>query len=415
MSERLALHGGPPALAGAKLPQWPPRYASTERELVELYRNGYWSFNGPREQAFCGKFAAYHGARNCVFMMNGTVTLEAALYALGIGPGDEVLVPAVTWVATAAAVLYNGGVPVFVDVDPGTICLDTCAAEAAITSRTRAVIPVHLYGSMVDMDALMALADRHGLVVVEDCAHGAGAFWGDRGVGTLGHIGSFSFQESKTLACGEGGAILTDDDALASQLYRYKHIGYPPGPRPHLAPGERFSATGFVCHNYRATEFQSAILLGQMRTLRRNTVRRGEGAGYLRRELTKVPGVSVQAPGRRANPQSYYTLPMVLDLEAFAGLDAHAVMTALAAEGLTVKPPYGTVYRHPLWNVSSSEYVLHASGRDSLGECCAVAEDLMPRTLCLPHPWLVQPRSVLARVVDAVAKVQRLAGTVRVQ
>ena len=413
MSERLALHGGSPALGGAKPTRWPPRYASTERDLVELYRHDYWSFNGPRERAFCSRFAAYHGARNCVFMMNGTVTLEAALYALGVGPGDEVLVPAVTWIATAAAVLYNGAVPVFVDVDPGTICLDTVSAGAAITPRTKAVIPVHLYGSMVDMDATMTLAERHGLVVVEDCAHGAGSFWGDRGVGTLGHVGSFSFQESKTLACGEGGAVLTDDDELASQLYRYKHIGYPPGPRPQLAPGERFSPTGFVCRNYRATEFQSAILLGQMRTLRRNTARRGEGASFLLRELAEIPGVSVQEPGRRANPQGYYTLPLILDYDAFAGLDARAVMEALAAEGLTVKPPYGTVYRHPLWNVCSSGYRLQATGRDALGECCAVAEDLMPRTICLPHPWLIQPRSVLTRIVDAVAKVQKLAGEVR--
>lgn len=407
MSDSLAILGGKPLLKGIKPVRWPPRYAATERELVRLYRDNYWSFNGPFEKKFCARFAAFQGAEHCVFMMNGTVTIEAALYTLGIGPGDEVIVPAVTWIATAAAVAYVGARPVFVDVDPDTLCMDPAQVDAAITPKTRAVIPVHLYGSMVDMDRLMTIADRHGLAVVEDCAHAHGAFWGGYGAGTLGRIGSFSFQESKPLASGEGGAVITDDAELASRLYRYKHIGYPPGPRPHLAPGERYSPPGFVCRNYRATEFQAAILLGQMRTLRRNTRRRTEAVARLREGLEGVPGVRVQRPGRRADPQAYYMLVVTFDPAEFAEIPKAAILKALAAEGLTAKPLYGSVYRHPLWNLDPGAWRMASTGADEFGECCIIAEDVVARSIGIPHPWLLQSAAVLDATVSVFQKLHR--------
>ncbi len=407
MAEKLAILGGSPALGNVRSIQWPPRYRSTERELLQIYRRQYWSFNGPREKTFCAKFAAFQGAKHCVFMMNGTVTLEAALYTLGVGPGDEVIVPAITWIATAAAVVYVGARPVFVDVEPETLCLDPVRVDAAITPRTRAIIPVHLYGAMADMDALQAIAARHDLVIIEDCAHAHGGAWAGKGAGTLGRIGSFSFQESKPLACGEGGAVITDDDELASRLYRYKHIGYPPGPRPRLEPGQRYSPPGFVCRNYRATEFQAAILLGQMRTLRRNTARRAVAAERLRAGIDEIPGIRVQRPGRRADPQAYYMLVVTFQSAEFAGVSQAAIIRALTAEGLRAKPLYGTVYRHPLWNVAPENWGVASTGADQLGECCAVAEDVSARSIGIAHQWLLQPPGVLDTTVDVFRKLHR--------
>ncbi len=413
MTDRPAILGGKPLLDRVKPRRWPPRYAATERTLVRLYREEYWSFNGPFERKFCEKFAEFQGAEHCVFMMNGTVTLEAALYACGIGPGDEVLTPAVTWVATAAAVLYVGATPVFVDVDPRTLCLDPEQAEAAITPRTRAVIPVHLYGSMADMDAVLALAARHELVVIEDASHAHGGRWAGRGTGTLGRLGSFSFQESKPLAAGEGGAVLTNDPELAQALYRYKHIGYPPGPRPQLAPGERYSPPGFLCRNYRATEFQAAILLGQLRTLGRLTRKRSAGADFLHRALAEIPGIRTQAPGRRAAPQSYYMFVITFDGEEFEGIPRDVFLRALAAEGLRAKGLYGSVPRHPLWNVEPKDFRVQATGADQFGPCCARAVETCARSVAIPHVWLLENESVLERIAAAVKRIRDHAGELR--
>ncbi len=410
MINTLAISGGDALLKECKPLQWPPRYASTETDLIELYRHGFWSFNGPREQAFAKGFGAYHRARHCTVMMNGTVTLEAALAALGVGPGHEVIVPAVTWVATAASAAYLGALPVFVDVDPETLCMDPDQVEAAITPRTRAIVPVHLYGSMADMDRIMDIARRHSLAVVEDCAHAAGGFWGDAGIGTLGDAGSFSFQESKTMSAGEGGALLTARDELADLFYKYKHIGYPAGERPVLTPGQSYAPEGFLCHNYRSTEFQAVILQKQLEMLGQMTQARAQAADFLRRELSAIPGVRIQKVGRRANPQSYYMFVLMIHPEAFAGASGSAVLSALAAEGLPMKPNYGTVYRHPLWNLRPDQYRIHATGRDALGPCCLAAEQAVQISLPLQHHWLLQPRAVLERTVEAVAKVQRLAG-----
>jgi len=402
-----AVLGGDPLLKNVRVPKWPPRYPSTERELRHIYMNEYWSFNGPYEREFCKRFAAYHGAGHCVFMANGTVTLEAALYSLGIGPGDEVLVPAVTWIATAAAAIYVGATPVFVDVQPDTLCMDPEQVEAAVTPQTAAVIPVHLYGSMADLDAIGAVCSKHGLALIEDASHAHGGVWNGKGAGTIGVMGSFSFQESKTLASGEGGAVLTDDPDLASKLYRYKHIGYPPGPRPALKPGERYSPEGFICRNYRATEFQAAILLGQLRTLRRLTNNRARNAAFLREGLETIPGVRCQKPGRLADPQSYYMFVVVFDREVFGSLSIDALQKALAAEGLPCKPVYGSVYRHPLWNVQQKDYQIFSTGKDRFGPCCRVAEEVCSRALALHHSWLLQPQSVLERIVEAVRRIYR--------
>lgn len=400
IADKLAVLGGPPIFkksVGGFF--WPPTNKTTERALVELYRSRNWSWNGPWEQKFARDFAKLHTAKHTLLMANGTVTLEAALHALGVGPGDEVIAPALTWLATAMAVIYVGAKPVFVDIEPDTLCLDPAAAAAAITARTKAIIPVHLYGGMADMDRVLALARKRGLKVIEDCAHAQGGMWNGKGLGSLGDIGSFSFQQSKTVSCGEGGCVTTNDERLAERLFRFKHIGYDLNARQGKAAAG--PPAGLTCHNYRGTEFQAAVLHGQLAGLPALTERRNRHADFLTRELEKIPGVKIQARGRRATPgrQSYYGFMTMLDLQQWGAASNGQVLRALRAEGVPVNGTYGPVYRHSLWNAPASAYRIH-SGK--------VSEDHgTVRAVGFLHFYLDQPQSVLEKFVAAFAKVQR--------
>ncbi len=400
-----AFLGGTPICADLPSTRWPPLDDATERRLVEVYRSGGWSFNGPVEQEFCQQFAAAHGAQHAVFMVNGTVTLEAILHTLGVGPGDEVIVPALTWPASAMAALYVGATPVFVDIDPGTLGLDHQLVEQAITPRTKAIMPVHLYGGMPDMDALLALGQRRGIAIVEDCAHAHGGAWNGRGLGSLGVAGSFSFQQSKTMAAGEGGIVLTNDEALAERLYRYKHIGYAAGSKQGQA--QVGPPAGLICHNYRATDFQAAILCEQLKRLPQRAAQRDVNAQWLTAQLQQIPGLRAQQRGRCASPQSYYCYMFTYDPTAWAGATAAQLRLGLKQEGVPATLTYGSVYRHVLWNVPATAFRIHGDYRDARGSACRVSEEIgTQRTLGFPHQVLDFQRGDLQKIVDAVARLQ---------
>ena len=243
----LAALGGPKAVT-LQRPAWPVTGEKEARWMDQVVRSGKWSWLGPHERAFSEEFAAFIGARHAVCMSNGTVTLQCALQAVGVVPGDEVIVPGMTWCATAQAAMDVGATVVLVDVDPETLTIDPAAIEKAITPRTRAVIPVHLYGCMCDMDAVMAIAQKRGLKVVEDVAHQHGSRWRDKGAGAIGDAGSFSFQQSKVLTCGEGGAVTTNDLGTFRTVFALKQVGWVPAdpaksPYDNLIPGERTVTT----------------------------------------------------------------------------------------------------------------------------------------------------------------------------
>jgi dTDP-4-amino-4,6-dideoxygalactose transaminase len=228
MSE-LAILGGPKTRPQPypAWPVWDQRDIDAVTEVIKSGRWGGYPYPGPKTAALAAKFSALQGGGYAVPMANGTVTMEVALRAAGIGWGDEVIVPAYTFQATAAAPMAAGAVPVIVDVDPNNYCLDPKAAAKAVTSKTRAIIPVHLGSNMADMDAIMALADKCNLIVVEDCAHAHGAKWNGHGAGTIGHFGSFSMQSSKTLTSGEGGILLCRTEELARKVIAVIDCGRP--------------------------------------------------------------------------------------------------------------------------------------------------------------------------------------------
>lgn len=396
-TEKLALHGGTPLATQLPRPEWPPVNEATARRLAEVYMSRAWSFNGAEEQAFSQDYAAYHGAKHGIFMANGTVTLECALGVHGIGPGDEVIVPALTWIATAMAPVYLGATPVFVDIEPTTLCLDPAKVEAAITPRTKAIIPVHLYGGTADLEAVLALASKHNLVVIEDCAHGQGGAWNGRGLGSWGAVGSFSFQQSKTVAGGEGGICLTNDDNLADRLYRMKHIGYEGGVVQGAAKGG--PPPGLTCHNFRGTEFQAVILRDQLRSLREHISTYNTNAARLEERLADVPGVRVQARGRLADPQSYYCFVVIFDGEPLADVPRERLLEAFAAEGLPMGGTYGSVYNHLLFNLTPDQYRMAEGG-------CPVADGLgSQRALVLMHQWLGSDGVTIDAIGETIAKV----------
>ncbi|OHB53039.1 MAG: hypothetical protein A2Y07_06470 [Planctomycetes bacterium GWF2_50_10] len=396
---KLASNGGEPVISSqmrAKVPQWPIANERTAEALKFLYMSGKWSFNGIYEQQFASGFAKHHSCEYGIMMANGTVTLECALKALGVGPGDEVIVPALTWVATAMAAVYVGATPVFVDIEPDTLCLDPVNLSKAITKRTAAIIPVHLYGSMADMEAIMDIANCHGIPVIEDCAHAHGGFWDGKGLGSIGTVGSSSFQQSKNMASGEGGICVTNNKDMAEKLFRLKHIGY------DMDSSQGKAASGppaeLLCCNYRATEFQALILLNALSDLRAQTELRDSNAKYLGRLLEDVEGVQLQSKGRKATLQSYYNLVFLVDPARFNCESALNLMDTLRAEGLAVDQTYGPVYSHMLWNVSPSKY------RIAGGECPVCEKVCAKNALTLFHPWLLTDHEIMNAIAQTFRK-----------
>jgi L-glutamine:2-deoxy-scyllo-inosose/3-amino-2,3-dideoxy-scyllo-inosose aminotransferase len=388
-----------------RVPSWPPVSEATAQRLADVYRSGKWSFNGEIEQAFAAAFAAHHDAAYGVFMANGTVTLECALAAYGIGPGDEVIVPALTWLATAMAAVYLGATPVFVDIEPPTLCLDPAKTEAAITPRTRAIIPVHLYGSNPDLDAIMAIAARHDLIVIEDCAHAHGGRWNGKGLGSIGHVGSFSFQQSKGLASGEGGICITNSAEIADRLFRLKHIGYGPGVSQGHAKDT--PPPGLICRNYRGLEFQAVILRDQLQGLSQRIATYNASATKLEHLLADVPGLRVQTRGRLAGPQSYYAYAVIFDRPPLADVPLDLIVQAAGKEGLELWSTYGSVWKHALWNLPESAYRIAGDG-------CPVSDSIgTGHCALIPHWWLDTDDETLGQIVEVFARLSANADALR--
>jgi dTDP-4-amino-4,6-dideoxygalactose transaminase len=344
----LAINGGTPVRA-TPYPSWPQ---TDDEEYVaavaEVVRSGEWGgFPEPGIHAggFETAFAAYQGARHGILMMNGTVTMEVACKALGIGWGDEVIVPALTFAATAYAPMAAGALPVIVDVTPDTWCLDPALVEAAITQRTRAIMPVHLGHQMADMDRIMEIARRHDLAVIEDCAHAHGQQWQGRGAGCIGDFGSFSHQSSKILTSGEGGTLLTNDDALARRAHSVIDCG--------RAKDDDEKEYTFGA-NYRLSELNAAILEVAMRRFPDQVAERAVTGKAFEAMAAEIPGVRVMPHDERITRWSFYNYILAIEPEAFAGRTNGVVCAAMEAEGIPAEVQYPPMSRYELFQPALS-------------------------------------------------------------
>jgi dTDP-4-amino-4,6-dideoxygalactose transaminase len=416
---QLAVAGGTPVrdTTVRPWPEWPVGTHEDVAAVAEVILSGRWTrWTGDRVEALEQALRAYTGARRAVAVANGTAALEIALKAVGVRPGDEVIVPAYSFVASATAVLQVGAVPVFADVQLETHNLDADSAESLVTERTRAILPVHMAGLPCDMDRIMDIARRHHLRVVEDAAQAIGGRWKDRRVGTIGDAGCYSFQASKNVSCGEGGAVVTNDDVVADKAFSRMHIG--------RKPGGEFYTHYVLGWNYRLTELQAALLLSQLERYPGLQARRRANAALLRAELGKIPGVVPVREDPFVTEHGLHGYSARFLSEQFApgaGLTRAAFIRALGAEGI----PCGAGYDHPLYRNPLFREA-HQAMRDDCPFACAhpaaLAADyskvFLPNVerLCteealrFPQPLLLGTPEDMQDVVTAVAKVQANAG-----
>src|SRR5262245_1303529 len=340
VSEQLAIGGGTPVRT-APFPEWPVWDERDEHALLGVLRSGMWGSHsgGGRVKAFGEAFARFQDAKYGVAVTNGTAALEVALRACGVGIGDEVIVPPYTFIATASACLTVGAFPIFVDVDPQTFAIDPAQIEAAITARTKAVIAVHMAGGPADMDGVLAVARKHHLRVIEDAAQAHGAAWNGRRVGALGDAGTFSFQSSKNLTAGEGGAVLSNVPQVAEMAWSVANVG-------RTRTGDWYFHD-LLGSNFRLTEFQGALLLAQLERLPEQIALRERNATRLAAGLAQVPGFRPVRRDPRVTTHAWHLFMCRYDPAAFGGRPRADFLRAMQAEGIPCSGGYSPLYQAP--------------------------------------------------------------------
>ncbi len=328
-NDKLACEGGSPVrdTVARPWPAWPIYDEAEERALLATLHSGKWWYGeGTEGRTFEREFAAYQRARYGAVCASGTAALEIALRALEIGCGDEVIIPAYTFIATASAILTVGATPVFADIDPDTLTLDADFAASVLTPRTRAIVPVHVAGRPADLDALLALAQSHNLPLIEDAAQAHGAAWRGTPVGAIGTIGTFSFQSSKNLNGGEGGIVVTNDAALADRVGSIINVG-----RSQMGRGRY--AHPVHPGNARLGEFQSAVLRAQLTRLPAQTALRQANAARLRALLAACEGVILPCDDPRITSHAYHLFTFRCRPEHFGQRGAAEIARALQRGG----------------------------------------------------------------------------------
>ncbi|MEW6573301.1 MAG: LegC family aminotransferase [Bacillota bacterium] len=349
-------------MAAVRIPLDAPNIGYLEKEyVVRAIESGYVSSVGPLVSEFEERFADYVGAKHAVAVVNGTSAIHLALRILGIGPGDEVIVPALTFTGTVNPVTYAGATPVVADVDPLTWNIDVSKVEEAVTQRTRAVIPVHLYGNPADMAGLMHIAGKYGLNVIEDAAEALGAYYNGRHVGTFGRIGVFSFNGNKVITTGGGGMLVTDDPCLADRARLLVNQGRTPG----LFEYEHQE----IGYNYRLTNLQAALGLAQMERLQEFLSVKRRNAVLYRELLGGRPGIGFQEEQAGAG-SSWWLFSVLIDRKVFGG-DKMSVISRLRSNGIQVRPVFTPIDRQPCFR----SYGLTR---------CPVANDLWEKGINLP-------------------------------
>lgn len=351
---------------------WPNLGELEKHYLIKALESGYVSSAGPLVKEFEARFAAYLGARYAVATVNGTSAIHLALRILNIGPGDEVIVPALTFVATVNPILYVGATPVVADVDPATWSLDLEAVAEAITCRTKAIIPVHLYGNPVDIDGLLEVADRYGLWVVEDATEALGAMYKGKKVGTFGHVGVFSFNGNKILTTGGGGMLVTNDPQLARRARILVNQG--------RDPEETEYSHEEIGYNYRLTNLQAALGLAQLERLPEFLAIKRQNAAIYRKELGDIEGLHWQQEtlGARSN---WWLFSIWIDERKF-GEDRHSVMQRLKSRGIQVRPLFKPIPEQPCYAKFSFAP-------------CPVASRIYEGGLSLPSASFLTPDEIL--------------------
>jgi dTDP-4-amino-4,6-dideoxygalactose transaminase len=400
--DKLAIQGGNPLHPGSWT-EWPQYDEAEKKALLDVLESRvWWRTPGTQTLAFEQEFASYHQAKYGIAVTNGTAALEVAIAALGIGPGDEVIVPDFTFIATASAVLTAGAMPVLVDCTPDTYCIDPGQAEAAITGRTKAIIAVHMGGHPADLDALQEICRKHRLYLVEDSAHAHGTEWKGRKIGAIGDIGTFSFQASKLMTAGEGGMILTNHPELERLARSIHDCG--------RMPGEWDYSHFIYGSNYRLSEWQGAILRCQLKRTDDQRAVRKRNSAYLDRELPQIQGITPQTEDPRCTCNGHYAYIFHYDSLAFANLPIARFVEALNAEGFPTQDSYPPL--HEMAVFQSGEFRKRLSGEQAKQDF-PFLQAKFPNTaqaawetVWLPQPVLLGSEKDMQLVLAAIQKIQ---------
>ncbi len=391
---KLAVRGGTPVRTKG-FPGWPVWDRQNDEELVlSVLRSGVWSRSRVVAD-FEKKWAEALGAKRCLATTHGTTALITALDAIDIGVGDEVLVGPYTFIATISVILLAGALPIMVDTDPETFLVNPDKMEAKITPNTRAILPVHIYGLPADMDRINAIARKHNLVVLEDACQAWLAEYRGKKCGTLGDLGCFSFQNSKHLTCGEGGAVTGDDDAMMDRAVSYHNFG---------RGGNRL---GSKC---RMTEFQAAILLAQMQRLEEQTERRWQNGAYLTSKLQDIPGITPHKLYNGVTRAIYHLYPFRYNSEEFGGVPRSRFQAALQAEGIPCSGGYGRLNKDPfIENTLSSRNFRRMYSREQLDHCreqieCPDNDRLCSEAVCFSQQLLLGTKDDMDDIANAITK-----------
>ncbi len=393
MADRLASAGA----LKQRIPAWPVRDAQEEDAVLRVVRSGqWWRGNGQEADRFEAEFAAFLGIAHATVTSSGSGALEIALQALDIKPGDEVIVPACTFIASASAVLRMGAWPIPVDVFADTLCIDPAAAEAAITPRTKCIMPVHMAGHAADMDAIMAIAARHGLTVLEDAAHAHGATYKDRKLGTIGDASIFSFQSGKLMTAGEGGLVASNRGDVGARLFHLHSCGRPKGDVDYRHEE--------VAGNWRLSEFQSAVLRAQLKRLPAQLEKRREGAALFNAALAKVPGVRPLVSDSNATGHSHYMAMAWFDPDAFGGADAAAIAARLRQWGVPAYRCFPPVHRTNMFKAAALTQVARGGAvPDFAAMRTPVSDAAGSQVVWFQHPILLGDAALIEDIAGAVA------------
>jgi dTDP-4-amino-4,6-dideoxygalactose transaminase len=403
---KLAITGGEP-LRKTPFTQWPMSSKEEAAALEDVLTSTKWGgqpFPGKHAEAFAKKFAAVHTAKYGQCVNTGTVALQAALKAIGIRPGDEVIVPAYTWEGTVGPVLLINAVPVFVDVDPDTYCLDAKLIEKAITPKTKAILPVHLGMRFADMDEILRIAKKHNLKVIEDCAHAHGGMWKGKGAGSMGDIGAFSFQSSKLITSGEGGAIITNNLEYLELVQSYINAG-----RASVTDHFHHRTIGF---NYRLGEFQAAVLGPQLDRLPQHAAVREKTIKHFELRLQNVQGIGLLKPEPRITRLAPYGYVFKYFANKVKDVPRAAFVAALQLEGIPCDGLfYEPVYKSSLFPVDSADFPALSWGREkpldlrNIYSCPEADRAAYHEAVWFPHQLFLGTTSDVDAIADAIEKV----------
>lgn len=412
-----AMLGGEPVRKKAdKWTKWPIIGDNDVKMITEVLKSGLWNrLQGPVTPKFESVWAERMQAKYCLATANGTSALITAMAALDIGPGDEVIVPPYTFAATVNAVLLHHALPIFADTDIETFQIDNNSINSLVNTSTAAIIPVHLGGSVADLDAIHKISADKKLKVIEDACQSPLAEWRGKPVSAQADVGCFSFQASKNLNAGEGGALLTNNADIYEEARSFHNNGRA---KPSISVGN-YGRNGA---NLRLTEFQSAILLAQMERLDKQAQTREQNAQYLSKQLAEIPGIKPARMYEGCTRNAYHLYMFRYDAKAFEGLPRATFLRAMSSEGIPVSPGYSQLNKeHFLSVVKSNKGFLRIYGEKHMNDWYARNADRPANDrVCSEALWLTQnmllgPRSDMDQIANAIRKIQKHAGAIKVK